>query len=59
MCVSKSRANPLSALAPQLKNMWKLPGGLSEPGEDLGAYPTRGQWAQHCGGSSRVRSLAL
>lgn len=22
----------------QLKNMWKFPGGLSEPGEDIGMY---------------------
>lgn len=22
----------------QVKNMWKFPGGLSEPGEDIGAY---------------------
>ena len=22
----------------QLKNMWKFPGGLSEPGEDIGVY---------------------
>ena len=28
----------LSDLILQLKNMWKFPGGLSEPGEDIGGY---------------------
>lgn len=29
---------PCVSLALQLKNVWKFPGGLSEPGEDIGMY---------------------
>lgn len=36
----KSRHEPFFFFyfALQLKNMWKFPGGLSEPGEDIGMY---------------------
>lgn len=43
MCVLvlKSYVNFLfSNFLLQLKNMWKFPGGLSEPGEDIGVYVT-------------------
>lgn len=39
--VNKALLTLFSDFILQLKNMWKLPGGLSEPGEDIGVYLNR------------------
>lgn len=37
--VNEAMLTLFSGFILQLKNMWKFPGGLSEPGEDIGVYP--------------------
>lgn len=39
MLVNEAMLTLFSGFILQLKNMWKFPGGLSEPGEDIGVYP--------------------
>lgn len=40
LCVYNAVLILFSDFLLQLKNMWKFPGGLSEPGEDIGVYLT-------------------